>query len=160
MWRVGAGMRGFALGAAMAGFGWAGGARGEEPAGGKPVPAAEQECLDLREKVRTLTRLLEEARSEADRLREGARGAGAAAEAAGSARVVAVDPQGRWVAVDAGSGTGIRPGMELHVMRGDVWIARVRVEEARERLSGAAIEEVRKNDAPVPGDRVALARAP
>jgi hypothetical protein len=152
--------RAVAFGAALAAAGWAPGARGEDPAGGGRKEAAEQECLDLREQVRTLTRLLEEARIEGKRLQAVDRSPGAAAATAGSARVVAVDPRGRWVAVDAGSGTGIRPGMELHVMRGDLWIARVRVEEARERLSGAVIEEVRKNDAPVPGDRVALARVP
>lgn len=156
MRRFGAWMRAVALGATFAAAGASG---GEPPAGGAETNVS-QECLDLREQVRTLTRLLEEARSELKRVRGADSDAGKAAEAASSARVVAVDPKGRWIAVDAGTETGIRPGMELHVMRGEVWIARVRVEEARERLSGAAIEEVRKNDAPVAGDRVALARVP
>jgi hypothetical protein len=149
----------------IAGIGWAAVVRGGEPAGSVPAENAKesQECLDLREQVRTLTRLLEESRSREEALRggdsrsgtSGKPGSGAIVE---TARVVAVDPEGRWVAVDAGTAAGVQLGLVFHVFRGDQWIARVRVEEVRERIAGAVIEHVRKGDAPVPGDRVALAR--
>jgi len=147
------------------------GAWGESPEGGvdsKPIFENVQESLDLREQVRTLTRLLEVSRKEVEDFRRlensGADSAGEEAvflsrrSVARAARVVAVDPAGRWVAVDAGSAVGIRPGLVFHVFRDDRWIAKVRVEEARERIAGAVIEKVTKGDAPVPGDRVALAR--
>lgn len=72
-----------------------------------------------------------------------------------AARVLAVSPEARFVALDAGAEHGVRAGFAYQVFRGNRWIARVRVREVRGRICGAVVEQA--GAAPLPGDRAALA---
>jgi hypothetical protein len=120
----------------------------------------------LREQVRTLTVSLAVARAELDvlkaRLDDGAwRAAQAATPAATLAReamgVVEANAEMDLVVLDAGSRDGVRAGMRVSVLRRDAVIARAKVVDVRETISGALVEKVEK-DFPKAGDRAVVAR--
>ncbi len=57
------------------------------------------------------------------------------------------------VVLEAGAVDGVRPGMEYRVARDGRTVARVRIVDVRDRLSGATIEDVRSGETPQPGDQ-------
>ena len=64
------------------------------------------------------------------------------------------------VVVDAGRKDGVRPGMVFNVTRGQQNVARVRIADVRDAISGAVIEEVRLGGFPEKGDHVVLWKQP
>jgi len=156
----------------LLGVGLTGGIRAEEAAGfaisAKENVQVEKEVLDLREKVSTLTRLLEECRQDADRYRirlESVMRSGGPVTVASGPRdpvaavaVLDVEPAAGFVALDVGAESGVKPGHVYHVFRGDHWIARVRVRDVRETIAGAVVEKSGLNEAPQAGDRAVLVR--
>lgn len=72
-------------------------------------------------------------------------------------QVVDVNPELGLAVVDLGSRHGVRYGLPLTVLRGRRKVARLRVIDVREVLSGAAIEEKADAEGPKPGDRAVLA---
>ena len=77
---------------------------------------------------------------------------------AGVWRVLERDPGTGLVALDAGKVDGLAPQMRLEIFREDEYIARVRVVEVRDHLSGALIEEMLGEEVPAKGDRAIPAR--
>lgn len=124
------------------------------------------EARDLREQVRTLTVSLAAARAELDVLRARAEaGAWRAAEAATPAAALTRESLGvveanaamELVVLDAGARDGVRSGMALSILRGDTVLARARVVDVRESISGALVERV-EEEFPKAGDRAVVAR--
>lgn len=72
-------------------------------------------------------------------------------------QVLDVNPELGLAVVDQGSRHGVRYGLPLTVLRGRRKVAKVRVVDVREALSGAVIEEMAGEDGPKPGDRAVLA---
>lgn len=72
--------------------------------------------------------------------------------------VVGVNEELGLAVVDRGSRHGVRHGLPLTVLRGRRKVARLRVVDVRETLSGAAIEEAEPGNGPQAGDRAILAR--
>jgi hypothetical protein len=64
-----------------------------------------------------------------------------------------------YVAFDAGSRDGLRAGMVLNVVRGETVIARVRVTDVKEKVTGATVEATSEGVFPEAGDRVVLGRS-
>lgn len=55
--------------------------------------------------------------------------------------VIAVNPEEKFIVIDAGESSGIRPGMQMRVVRGDKNVAMVEVIETRRDISAADIKE-------------------
>lgn len=72
----------------------------------------------------------------------------------GNARIVDVNRDLRMVALGAGYAEGIRAGMVFAVRRDGEVIARIRVVDVRERISGAVVDEVKANLFPQKEDHV------
>lgn len=72
------------------------------------------------------------------------------------ARLVDVNPELGLVVLDRGARQGVRYGLALTVLRDRRRVARVRVVDVRENVSGAAIEEIARGDHPQTGDRAVL----
>lgn len=63
------------------------------------------------------------------------------------------------VALDAGARAGMKPGLLVAIVRNGAVIARVRVVEVRERISGARVESLASGRFPDAGDRAVVWRA-
>jgi hypothetical protein len=74
-------------------------------------------------------------------------------------RVVDANPELGLLALDAGARSGVRPGLSVAVVRGGAVIARARVVEVRERLSGARVEALATGRFPDAGDRAVVWRS-
>lgn len=62
------------------------------------------------------------------------------------------------IAIDAGRREGIRPGLALAIVRSGAVVARARVVEVRERISGARVEALAGGSFPDAGDRAVVLR--
>lgn len=116
--------------------------------------------------VTELTVLLAEARADMDRLRAAHEqlpllGGRAGAGLPGHASMVVRDVNRALalVVIDAGETVGLRVGMSLAVVRGELVVARVRVVDVRNKISGARLEWVLGGDYPQPGDRLVVWRS-
>lgn len=67
--------------------------------------------------------------------------------------VAAADETRGLVALGGGWREGLRPGMAVAIVRGDELIARARVVQVRERLTGARVETIAGGRFPAAGDR-------
>jgi hypothetical protein len=74
-------------------------------------------------------------------------------------RVLDASPELGMLALDAGSRSGMRPGLSVAVVRDGAVIARARVVEVRERLSGARVESLARGQFPQIGDRAVIWRS-
>lgn len=137
------------------------------------APVLMEENEQLRERtaqldaqVTELTVLLAETRAMLDRLQV----AGERLADAGGARIAAgVDVDTRLVravnrelelaVIDGGADSGLRTGLVLAVVRGERVVARVRVVEVRNKISGARIETVLGDEYPQQGDRLVVWRS-
>lgn len=63
------------------------------------------------------------------------------------------------VALDAGARAGLKPGLSVAVVREGAVIARARIVEVRERVSGARVEALATSRFPDAGDRAVLWRS-
>ncbi|HBA83554.1 MAG TPA: hypothetical protein DCZ95_05615 [Verrucomicrobia bacterium] len=131
--------------------------------------ALRRDLAEARQQVRTLSEALAEARAEADllKLRQskaalGDEGSWGHAEAVAreSMELVDVNEALGLVVIDAGRADGLRPGMLFSVMREQKAIARVRVADVRDTLSGAVIEDMRSGGYPKKGDRLVFWKQP
>ena len=131
------------------------------------------DIVRLREEVVKLTLELARSRSEIDegRARKGSGGQSADRRVDDGPRVVASADSEAWLIADvnldlklvvfgAGNDRDVKKGMPLACMRGEKVIARLRVVEVRERMTGAVIEEVVGSVNPEKGDRVVPMMAP
>lgn len=116
------------------------------------------EIVRLRDEVGRLTLSLAKAKAEIDELGIGGRRAAAEAtvhEAKSAGWLVAdLNPDLKLAVIDAGRGSGLKQGMTVYVVRDGKNVARLRIVDVRERISGAAIEEIFDAGRPAKGDRV------
>lgn len=126
-----------------------------------------REAEELGEQVRQLTVALASVRAEADVLKadleRGELGMTYPAELSDvvmkeELRVLDVNRKLRMVVLDAGSLQGLKPGMTFAVLRGRKAIATLRAVDVRNRVSGAVVEEARRNAFPEKGDRAVAGR--
>lgn len=73
-------------------------------------------------------------------------------------RVVDVNQDLGLIALDAGTGSGLRPGLSLAVVRAGALVARAKVVEVRERIAGARVEALASDRFPGEGDRAVVWR--
>lgn len=116
--------------------------------------------------VAELTVLLAEARAALDQAQvqgeqlnafAGARMAGGVE--ASARRVREVNRELELVVIDGGADDGLRTGLVLAVLRDERVVARVRVVEVRNKISGARVETVLGDEYPRQGDRLIVWRS-
>ena len=76
-----------------------------------------------------------------------------------SRRVRDVNRELELVVIDGGADDGLRTGLVLAVLRGDRVVARVRVVDVRNKISGARMETVLGDEYPQQGDRLIVWRS-
>ncbi len=76
----------------------------------------------------------------------------AAAMAPGRVRVAEVSEELGLVVLDGGAAAGLRAGMTMQVLRGSNPVARIRLVDVRERISGAVIDEAGRAERPMKDD--------
>lgn len=65
----------------------------------------------------------------------------------------------KMVVLGAGAQDGMRPGLVYDVMRREIWVARVRVLDVRDRVAGAVVEQGKSSGFPRAGDRAVVSRS-
>ena len=170
------------IGIHLAGTGWCESEAGEtgsvavvaeqmEAALAAPMLMEENEQLrergaQLDAQVAELTVLLAEARATLDRLQvagerlaEVSGSLGSDGVNVASRLVKTVNRELELVVIDGGADSGLRTGLVLAVVRGERVVARVRVVEVRNKISGARIETVLGDEYPQQGDRLVVWRS-
>ena len=74
-------------------------------------------------------------------------------------RVLSVNPDLNVVVLTVGGADGVRPGMEMNILRANEPVARVRVVETRDRVCAAVIQDVESATGPRVGDLAQVARS-
>ncbi len=115
----------------------------------KKKAQSEKEKLDMRQQIDTLARSFAHQTAAADRDRLDR----VEETETVSFPVLSYDGSWGWVLLNGGAASGIRREQRLDIYRGDIWVARIRVADVRDRVSGAWVEELRAGWAPAPGDR-------
>lgn len=123
-----------------------------------------KEVLDLREQIRRLAHSSAQERVENDQLHlqireleEGQRSGKLVADSIDTSfKVIDVNEDLGLVVLDQGSAAGIRNRMRFAVLRGGKQLAVLEAVNVRERITGAAIKEIKQGEIIVEGDRVIL----
>ena len=131
--------------------------------------ALQIELAEARQQIRQMTESLALARTEADELRlrhsreallDGRPEGGRVEVERTSLGLVDANPALGMIAIDAGQADGLRPGMRFSVLRDQRAIARVRVAEVRDSISGAVVEETQAGEYPRKGDSLVFWKQP
>ncbi len=125
-----------------------------------------ERVAQLDAQVAELTVLLAEARATLDRLQvagerltEVGGSPGSDGVSVAGRLVKAVSRELELAVIDGGADSGLRTGLVLAVVRGERVVARVRVVEVRNKISGARIETVLGDEYPQQGDRLVVWRS-
>lgn len=126
----------------------------------------QERVAQLDAQVAELMVLLAEARATLDRLQvaderltDVAGSPGSDGVSVADRLIQAVNRELELVVIDGGADSGLRTGLVLAVVRGERVVARVRVVEVRNKISGARIETVLGDEYPQQGDRLVVWRS-